>query len=94
MNYKIARSFVSVLFAIAILAMVLINVIPKGNFISGPIITLFVYFPLNLFNIFILIRVWRADKYNTKALNFCFYSSLSITIIIIYFFVNFLNTTT
>ncbi len=69
------------------------NLIPKGNFIAGPMISLFVYLPLIIIQFFLLVQVWILEKAAIKALKSFFYSSLLITLIFVYLFYHYLSTT-
>jgi hypothetical protein len=93
MNIKLARKCVTVFVLICVNILVSINLIPRGNFISAPVITLFNYVPLIIVQVVLLIQIWAVEKAEKRAMNLIFYSSLLITLIFIYLFYHFLRTT-
>lgn len=94
MNRKTARISVTLFALICTAMLVAINTITKGNFITAPAISLFIYMPLMLVQAFLLVQVWIIEKIATRALKWSFWSSLLITLTFIYFFYNFLAKTT
>lgn len=92
MNRKIARIGVTLFIILSAVIILLINHIPRGNFIAAPVITRFIYTPLIIIQGFLLVQVWVAEKKPIKTLNWIFYSSLLLTFIFIYFFCEFLIT--
>ena len=89
MNKATIRLSVIVFTAICILLLILINVIPRNNFISGPAISLIAYIPLLIFQSFLLLRVFSIEK----PAKWFFYVSLIITLVFSYLFLHFLATT-
>jgi len=92
MNRKIVRILSTFFFIICAVILAILNIIPRGNFIAGPTITLFIYVPLLIIQLFLLIRVWT-EKITIKALKRSVYFSLFIVLIFICFFIHFLKTT-
>ena len=93
MTRKTAKISVTV-FAIVCAAMLAaLNLIPRGNFITGPVITLYIYTPLIIVQLYLLVQVWIIEKSATRALNWNFYSSLLITLIFVYMFYHYLKVT-
>jgi len=62
MNIKAIRISVSIFTFICVGLLVLINLIPKGNFVSAPAISLLIYSPLIIVQFFILVQVWILEK--------------------------------
>lgn len=94
MTYKIARFSVTTFNLICVLILIAINVIPRGNFMTGPAITILIYAPLILVQIFILVHVWIVEKSAIRALRWSFYFSLTITLIFFWLFIHYLKSTT
>jgi len=93
MNIKLARKSVTLFVLICVTMLVSINLIPRGNFISAPAITLFIYLPLIIVQVVLLIQIWTIDKTEIRAKNLIFYSCFLITLVFIYSFYHFLKTT-
>jgi|GEM_PF-5359395 len=93
MTTKATKILISVLVLICIVLMLAINLIPRNNFIAGPAITLLLYSPLLIIQLFLLGRVWLIKSLNKGTMKFIFYCSLIITIVLIYAFFHFLMTT-
>jgi heme O synthase-like polyprenyltransferase len=93
MSLKSIRIWATLFVLICVVALVAINLIPRGNFITAPAITLFVYAPLMIVQIVLLIQIWTTDETEIRARNWFFYSCLLITLIFIYFFYHFLKNT-
>jgi len=94
MTYKLVRNTVVILFIVSVILIVIINVIPRGNFISAPAITLMIYLPLIILQGYILIQVLSSKNTITLPLKIGFWVNLFISLVIIYFFINFLLNTT
>lgn len=92
-NIKNIRILVSIFVLICLAILILINVIPRGNFLAAPIITLFIYAPFIIIQIFLLIQIWSIKNIENKFLKINFYISFVITLFFIFFFVRFLLTT-
>jgi hypothetical protein len=93
MKLTTIRIWVTIFAFICLTLLVLINLIPRGNFIGAPAISIFVYSPLLLVELFFLIRLWIWKQITVKALNSIFYFSLAIAIIFVYLFVDYLSGT-
>ena len=94
MSRNIARIWVLLFVIICIVSTFIVNKIPRGNFLTGSIIILWVYFPLGIAQLYLLIKVWTADKNTHKALKRSFFVSLIITLIFIYFLFDYILNTT
>ncbi len=92
-NQKLARICVTVFVIICATMMASINLIPRGNFIFVPAVTSFIYTPLIIIQVFLVIQVWIVEKTAIRAINWTFYSSLLVTLIFSYWFYKFLTTT-
>jgi hypothetical protein len=93
MTAKGVRIAVSLFVAICGILCYVINAIPRGNFIGAPAITLFVYIPLLVVQLLILINVWLGTN-KGRVMRVSFWSSLFITIIFAYLLYDYLNGTT
>lgn len=93
MSLKLARIWVTLFVLICVVILAATNLIPRGNFLFAPIVTLFVYAPLMIVQIVLLIQVWTVDEAAKRARNWFFYSCLLITLIFIYWFYKFLTKT-
>jgi len=87
------RLMTTLLWVICITILFLINLIPRGNFLSAPVISLFIYFPLIVVQFLILINVWFNKNISKKSIKIYFFLNLIICLIFIFLFVNFLITT-
>ena len=87
------RLMTTLLWVICITILFLINLIPRGNFLSAPVISLFIYFPLIVVQFLILINVWFNKNITKKSIKIYFFLNLIICLIFIFLFVNFLITT-
>lgn len=86
------RIIITLLFIVCVAICLAINYIPRGNFIGAPIITLYVYIPLLIVQIILLINVWQA-KNKEKIMKKSLLISLLITTIFIYFLYDYLKGT-
>ena len=87
------RKLTTLLWVVCIIILYLINLIPRGNFLSAPVISLFIYFPLIVVQFLILINVWFNKNISKKSIKIYFFLNLIICLIFIFLFVNFLITT-
>lgn len=91
-TYK-AKFFIT-FFSICIIAsMIAINVIPRGNFIGGPFLFLFIYLPLSCIQLFFLARVWLFKNNSEKVNQRMFYASLVLLLIVEYLLFDYLINT-
>ena len=96
MNSKLCKKLTITIILGNIMIMALINVIPRGNFIGAPTLTIFVYTPILFFQILIVALMWALKKINGKEilLKLALYISISIFIFFIFLFIYYLVNTT
>lgn len=94
MSRKTARIYVTLFFLLCVAIIVSINLVPRGNFIGAPFITLYIYTPLMVLQLFLLVQVWVVEKVAQRALKLSFYASLIITLVFIYLLYDYLSGTT
>lgn len=88
-----AKFFITLFSVCMVIAMITINVIPRGNFIGGPFLFLFIYLPLSCLQLFFLVRVWLFKNNSEKANQRMFYGSLVLIIIVGYLLFDYLSNT-
>jgi hypothetical protein len=94
MNNNTVRIFVSLSTLICCIILIAINKVPRGNFITGPAISLFIYTPLLLAQVFLLIQLWIVGVKSERKLRVSLYCSLAIDAIFILLFLHFIKSTT
>ena len=73
--------------------MLAINIIPRGNFIGGPFLFLFIFFPLTCIQVFFLVRVWLFKNNSEKTNKNIVYGNLAMIILVGYLLFDYLNNT-
>ena len=62
MKLKLLRISATGFVLICIIVLIAINLIPRGNFHAAPAITLYLYFPLIIVQIILMIQIWNSEK--------------------------------
>jgi hypothetical protein len=90
MKHVTVKIWVTIFVLACIIALGLVNWIPRGNFVGAPFITMFIYAPLLLIQIFLVSRLWIVREIAPQRGGIIFYTSLTITIIFVYLMADYL----
>ena len=93
MNRNFARICLFLFITLCIALLISINLIPRGNFIAAAAITMLIYLPLLIIQISLMAVLLVVEKTAIRVINVSFYLGFFITLVFIYFFCNFIMTT-
>jgi hypothetical protein len=83
------KIFVGIMFLMCLGMLIGVNIVPKGNFIAAPALTMFFFIPIVVLQLLIVLTVFGAKREQINGKLACLVS-IGATSICLYLFINYL----